>query len=228
MSAQIKMVFTTLLLAGLVTAGCSQEPKSATGRVVKIQLTSAAFADGQPIPAKYTGDALDISPPLAWTNAPAGVKSFALIADDPDAPAGTWTHWVIYDLPPTATTLAEDTLKVAQLRNGAKQGLNSFQKNRLQRADAAARQGAPLLFQTLRAGQADRSRIRSDQGGFAQGDGRPRARRRPADGNVSKAIMGDTKPPTTCFHAQRRIYCNVESQEKAKTLGFHKIMPRYL
>ena len=83
MTAPIKMVFTTLLLAGLVTAGCSQEPKSATGHVVKIQLTSAAFADGRPIPAKYTGDALDISPPLAWTNAPAGTKSFALITDDP-------------------------------------------------------------------------------------------------------------------------------------------------
>ena len=128
MSAQSKLIFTALLLAGLVTAGCSQEPKSAKGHVMKIQLTSAAFADGQPIPAKYTGDALDISPPLAWTNKPPGTKSFALIADDPDAPAGDWTHWVIYDLPPTAAALAEDTLKVPQLRNGAKQGLNDFKK----------------------------------------------------------------------------------------------------
>jgi Raf kinase inhibitor-like YbhB/YbcL family protein len=128
MSAQIKTVFTALLLAGLVTAGCSQEPKSATGHVSKIQLTSAAFADGRPISAKYTGDALNISPPLAWTNSPAGTKSFALIADDPDAPAGTWTHWVIYDLPPTATALDEDTPTVAQLRDGSKQGLNSSQK----------------------------------------------------------------------------------------------------
>ncbi len=122
------MVFTAMLLAGLVTGGCSQEPKSATGHVMKIQLTSAAFADGQPIPVKYTADALDISPPLAWTNAPAGTKSFALIADDPDAPAGDWTHWVIYDLPPASTALAEDTLKVAKLRNGAKQALNDFKK----------------------------------------------------------------------------------------------------
>jgi Raf kinase inhibitor-like YbhB/YbcL family protein len=129
MSAQMKMIFTALLLAGLVTAGCSQEPKSATGHVVKIRLTSAAFADGQPIPVKYTADALDISPPLTWVNAPNGTKSFVLIADDPDAPAGDWTHWVIYDLPATVTTLDEDTLKVAQLRNGAKQGLNDFSKN---------------------------------------------------------------------------------------------------
>jgi len=128
MTAQIKLIFTALLLAGLATAGCSQEPKSATGHVVKIQLTSAAFADGQPIPVKYTADALDISPPLAWANAPTNTKSFALIADDPDAPAGTWTHWVIYNLPPTATALTEDTLKTPQLRNGAKQGLNDFKK----------------------------------------------------------------------------------------------------
>jgi hypothetical protein len=128
MSAQMKMIFTAVLLAGLVTAGCSQEPKSATGHVAKIQLTSAAFADGQPIPVKYTGDALDISPPLAWTNPPAGTKCFALIADDSDAPSGTWTHWVIYDLPPTVTALAEDQFKTQQLRNGAKQGLNDFKK----------------------------------------------------------------------------------------------------
>ena len=128
MSAQIKMFFTALLLAGLATGGCSQEPKSANGHVAKIQLTSAAFADGQPVPVKYTADALDISPPLAWTNAPAGTKSFALIADDPDAPSGDWTHWVIYDLPPSTTILAEDQLKLAQFKNGAKQGLNDFKK----------------------------------------------------------------------------------------------------
>ncbi len=122
------MLFTAMLLAGLVTAGCSQEPKSATGHVMKIQITSTAFADGQPIPVKYTADALDISPPLAWSNAPAGAKSFALIADDPDAPTGTWVHWVIYDLPPATARLAEDQFKVAQFKNGAKQGLNDFKK----------------------------------------------------------------------------------------------------
>ena len=128
MSAQIKMVFTAMLLVGLVTAGCSQEPKSATGHVMKIQITSTAFADGQPIPVKYTADSLDISPPLAWTNGPAGTKSFALFVDDPDAPAGTWVHWVIYDMPPTTAKLAEDQFKLAQFKSGAKQGLNDFKK----------------------------------------------------------------------------------------------------
>jgi Raf kinase inhibitor-like YbhB/YbcL family protein len=128
MSAQTKLFFTAMLLAVLVTAGCSQEPKSATGHVMKIHLTSAAFADGQPIPVKYTADALDISPPLVWSNAPVGAKSYALIADDPDAPAGTWVHWVIYDLPPATVSLAVDQLKIAQFKNGVKQGLNDFKK----------------------------------------------------------------------------------------------------
>jgi Raf kinase inhibitor-like YbhB/YbcL family protein len=128
MGAQKTMLLTAMLLTGLVTGGCSQEPKSAAGDAVKIQLASAAFAYGRPIPVKYTGDGPDISPPLAWTNAPAGTKSFTLIADDPDAPAGTWTHWVIYDLPPGTAALAEDTPKLDFLPNGAKQGLNDFKR----------------------------------------------------------------------------------------------------
>ena len=128
MGARAKMFFSAMLLSGLVTAGCSQEPKPAKGHLMKMTLTSTAFASGRPIPVKYTGDALDVSPPLAWTNPPGGTKSFALIADDPDAPVGTWVHWVIYDLPPTATGLGEDQRKAPQLENGAKQGVNDFRK----------------------------------------------------------------------------------------------------
>ncbi len=128
MSVSTNLLLAVALVGCFVTAGCSQEPKSATGHVMKVRLTSAAFAEGQPIPAKYTADSLDISPPLAWTNTPPGTKSFALIADDPDAPAGDWTHWVIYDLPPTAVSLGEDQLKLAQFKNGAKQGPNDFKK----------------------------------------------------------------------------------------------------
>ena len=73
----------------------------------KIVLTSAAFQHGADISRKYTCDAEDVSPPLRWTNAPAATKSFALIADDPDAPGGTWVHWVIYDLPADTKELPE-------------------------------------------------------------------------------------------------------------------------
>ncbi|MDE3068772.1 MAG: YbhB/YbcL family Raf kinase inhibitor-like protein [Verrucomicrobiota bacterium] len=91
-----------------------------------MELTSAAFANGQPIPQKYTCQGSGVSPPLAWSNAPANAMSFALIADDPDAPMGTWVHWVLYDLPPTAKALAENTPRSPVLAEGAKQGLNDF------------------------------------------------------------------------------------------------------
>jgi Raf kinase inhibitor-like YbhB/YbcL family protein len=94
----------------------------------KIVLTSAAFQAGADIPRKYTCDAEDISPPLRWTNAPAGAKSFALIADDPDAPGGTWVHWVIYDLPADTKELPEAVAKTEALPSGAKQGVNDFRK----------------------------------------------------------------------------------------------------
>jgi Raf kinase inhibitor-like YbhB/YbcL family protein len=126
MNTRIHFPFAVSLLCCFVTAGCSQEPKSATGDTVKIQLTSTAFADGQPIPAKYTGDGRNVSPPLAWTNIPPGAKSFALIADDPDAPSGDWTHWVMYNMPSIEVVLSENIAKTETLDDGRKQGKNSF------------------------------------------------------------------------------------------------------
>jgi len=93
-----------------------------------IQITSTAFKAGEPIPARYTCDGSDISPPLQWTNVPASAKSFALIADDPDAPVGTWVHWVLYDLPPSAAELSESVPKTQSIASGAKQGLNDFRR----------------------------------------------------------------------------------------------------
>ena len=75
-------------------------------------LTSAAFKDGAPIPGKYTCDGVDVSPPLTWSGAPAGTRSVALIADDPDAPGGTWVHWVLYNLPAEVSELPENIAKV--------------------------------------------------------------------------------------------------------------------
>ena len=93
---------------------------------MNISITSAAFSEGQPIPQKYSCEGSDISPPLAWTNRPANIKSYALIMDDPDAPMGTWVHWVLYDLPPDATGLPEDVAKTQTISNGAKQGMNTW------------------------------------------------------------------------------------------------------
>ena len=91
-----------------------------------MQLTSTAFKQGEPIPVQYTCDGKDISPPLKWSGAPTAAKSLVLIADDPDAPVGTWVHWVVYDLPPGTRELAEDISKSQHISGGAKQGLNDF------------------------------------------------------------------------------------------------------
>ena len=95
---------------------------------MNLSLASTAFAEGKPIPQKYTCQGSDVSPPLAWANVPANTKSFVLIADDPDAPAGTWVHWVLFDLPSTATALPEDVAKTQYVAGNAKQGINDFHR----------------------------------------------------------------------------------------------------
>jgi Raf kinase inhibitor-like YbhB/YbcL family protein len=72
-----------------------------------MRLTSTAFADGSAIPRRFTCDGEDVSPPLNWSDAPTDTRSFALLCDDPDAPAGTWHHWAAYDIPSGLTTLVQ-------------------------------------------------------------------------------------------------------------------------
>jgi Raf kinase inhibitor-like YbhB/YbcL family protein len=75
---------------------------------MSIPVASTAFESGRPIPAKYTGEGADVSPPLTWTGVPAAAKELALICDDPDAPtAEPWVHWVLYKLPPSLSGLKE-------------------------------------------------------------------------------------------------------------------------
>ena len=93
-----------------------------------MEIKSSAFGSGEMIPAKYTCDGADFSPPLEWSGSPAGTRSFALICDDPDAPMGTWVHWVIYDIPPSATMLAEGITREKDLPGGGTQGINDFRK----------------------------------------------------------------------------------------------------
>ena len=91
-------------------------------------ISSPSFSQGSEIPRKFTCDGADVSPELTWTAPPAGTQSFALIADDPDAPVGTWTHWVLYDLPAPTTALAEGVSKVDEVPTGGRQGRNDFRK----------------------------------------------------------------------------------------------------
>ena len=92
-----------------------------------LQLTSDAFANGQSIPAKYSCAGKNISPALTWTEPPAGTGSFALIVDDPDAPMGTWVHWVLYNIPHTAIGLAT-AATAGELPDGTREGLNDWKR----------------------------------------------------------------------------------------------------
>jgi len=94
--------------------------------IQSMEFTSSAFSEGQTIPAKYTGDGSNVSPPLKWSGTPANTKSLALIADDPDAPVGTWVHWVLFDLPSTVSELPENIGKSQFVQASAKQGVNDF------------------------------------------------------------------------------------------------------
>ena len=105
-------------------AGC----RSDEGPSGAVKVTSTAFAHGQPIPAKHTADGEDVSPPLAWSGLPEGTKELALICDDPDAPGGTWVHWVIYKIPAAAKGLPEGFAREARPKEPANvvQGCNSW------------------------------------------------------------------------------------------------------
>jgi len=95
---------------------------------MSFQLSSSAFSSSGTIPKKHTCDGSDASPALSWNSAPAGTQSFALIADDPDAPAGTWVHWVLYNAPSSAKEFPEAVKKEEQLSDGTLQGRNDFRK----------------------------------------------------------------------------------------------------
>jgi Raf kinase inhibitor-like YbhB/YbcL family protein len=92
------------------------------------ELKSSAFQETSEIPKKFTCDGSDVSPPLTWSEPPQGTRSFVLIMDDPDAPAGTWVHWVMYDIRPSLQRLPEAVPKEADIKDGGRQGLNDFSR----------------------------------------------------------------------------------------------------
>jgi Raf kinase inhibitor-like YbhB/YbcL family protein len=98
------------------------------GRAMLFALKTTAFAVGGEIPTKFTCEGAEVSPALNWNDAPAGTQSFALIADDPDAPVGTWTHWIIWNIPAKAVGLPEGVPKVEESRDGTRQGTNDFKR----------------------------------------------------------------------------------------------------
>jgi Raf kinase inhibitor-like YbhB/YbcL family protein len=102
------------LSALVLSTGCGQEQvvPEAEGGIDMIQIKSTVFEEGDTIPRVYTCDDQNISPPLSWTGVPQGSISLVLIMDDPDAPSGTFDHWILYNLPPDLTGLSQDNRSV--------------------------------------------------------------------------------------------------------------------
>jgi Raf kinase inhibitor-like YbhB/YbcL family protein len=136
----VKAFLTLLALSVLVIGPCNAAPGLAKrhpvwliaargAKAMAFAISSTSFPNGGDIARKFTCDGDDVSPELSWTRPPAGTQTFALIADDPDAPVGTWTHWLAFDLPPLSTGLPENVPKIEQLPNhGGYQGRNDFGK----------------------------------------------------------------------------------------------------
>jgi Raf kinase inhibitor-like YbhB/YbcL family protein len=101
------------------------DPNMVKAATIPITIKSSAFEDGQMIPAKYTCQGRNISPELKWSPLPDGAMSIALICEDPDAPMGTWTHWVIWNIPAKKQELEENIPKIEELPDGVRQGTNS-------------------------------------------------------------------------------------------------------
>ncbi len=93
-----------------------------------LEISSPAFSEGEMIPTRYTCDGPDVSPELSWSGVPEAAKSLALICDDPDAPMGTWVHWVLFNIPSSANGLTAEIPSHASLENGARHGTNDFRR----------------------------------------------------------------------------------------------------
>jgi Raf kinase inhibitor-like YbhB/YbcL family protein len=127
-----------LLVAAVLAGACGEDdsgptatpirPPTGTPSAVGFTLSSNSFGPEQTIPERYTCESANISPALSWSNQPAGVQSFALIVDDPDAPAGSFTHWLIFDLPADTTFLPEDVDTGERPAVGGVQGTNDGSK----------------------------------------------------------------------------------------------------
>ena len=109
-------------------------------------IMSTAFKSGGSIPRAFTADGRDVSPALNWENAPSGTHAFAIICDDPDAPAGTWVHWVIWNLPGTAKGLAEGIQPKKTLADGSRAREERFWANRLRGPEPSAWKASQILL----------------------------------------------------------------------------------
>jgi Raf kinase inhibitor-like YbhB/YbcL family protein len=109
-----------------LTAFCGSGMCKSIDSIGTLVVSSRSFVDGQRLPVDFTCDGKNISPHIRWQGVPVGGKSFALICDDPDAPAGNFVHWVIFNIPVTVLELAENVPAIKKLEDGSQQGVNGF------------------------------------------------------------------------------------------------------
>ncbi len=128
MLRKISFLFVAFIVLCLWQSKDGPKSEAKGGKKMQIKVTSTAFEQGGMIPKQYTCDGTDVSPPLAWTSVPEETKGIALICDDPDAPMGTWVHWVLFNLPADVKELPESVPPQERLENGAIQGTNDFRK----------------------------------------------------------------------------------------------------
>ena len=114
------------LLTYLLIIGVFYSQDTPKGKKMEIIVTSSAFKEGEMIPSKYTCDGINISPPINWHTSVNGIKTFALISDDPDAPTGDWVHWIVFNIPPNIRELREDCKANRNLPDEALMGTNGF------------------------------------------------------------------------------------------------------
>jgi Raf kinase inhibitor-like YbhB/YbcL family protein len=126
MTSKVKLLGS--ILAIVTVWGVQFQHLSTGGATMALTITSAAFKEGGMIPKRYTCDGSDVSPDLSWSAVPQGTQTLALICDDPDAPAGTWVHWVLFNIPADVASLPEGVPPEKILPNGARHGKNDFRK----------------------------------------------------------------------------------------------------
>lgn len=133
----MKLRVASIALMMMFAMACAKQPAATTANspgtqttqaAPNMKLVSSAFNEGQAISRQYTCDGINISPPLEWTGIPKSAKTLAIIADDPDAPAGTWVHWVIYNLPADTMGVIENLPPTEEIKGGGLQGKNDFEK----------------------------------------------------------------------------------------------------
>jgi Raf kinase inhibitor-like YbhB/YbcL family protein len=134
----VKTRTSAIVLLILFAAGCAKQPAAPAqnpavtstpqSTAPVFRLTSTAFKDGEPVPRQYTCSGVNVSPPLEWPGVHKTAKTLAIIADDPDAPAGTWVHWVVYNLPADTMGIVENLPQDENLKGGGFQGKNDFEK----------------------------------------------------------------------------------------------------